>query len=165
MARRSRRSRSGTPRPAQSAASTVRKCPICKKQKSTLSFDEELGTCIKCKYNRKCSRCKNEKPIEHFDTDLGICTKCRNKLLPVGAGRGTEQTAARATPRRTRTCPVCVQKVSVALLGGDWTIEPHKKARNAGQIDCTGSGAVVFAEKRDALDHTVSGSFEGGKRR
>lgn len=136
------------------------------KQKSALSFDDELGCCIKCKYNRKCSACKNEKPIEHFDTELGICTKCKAKRSPATRNdRATKDAPDGGAPARTRKCPVCLQKVGVAVVGGDWTIEPHKKLTRAGQVECSGAGTVLFHEKRDAMDHTVSGSFEGGKRR
>ena len=143
----------------------VRTCPICAKQKSVLSFDEDLGCCIKCKYNRRCSACKNVKPVEQFDMALGICAKCKAKRFPEArSDRGTKP-PGRSTPTRTRRCPVCLQKVLVTSVGGDWRIAEHKKTTRSGRTDCGGAGKVVFREKQDALDHKVSGSFEGGRRR
>lgn len=143
----------------------VRICPICSKQKSLLSFDEEMGCCIKCKYNRKCSACKNVRPIEQFDLALGICAKCKAKRFPEARGDQGMNPSRRPAPTRTRTCPVCLQKVSVTSVAGDWTIAAHKKTTRAGRTDCAGAGTVVFHEKQDALDHKVAGSFEGGRRR
>ena len=160
-----RQRRSVRPSGDASSAAQVRTCPMCSKQKSLLSFDEEMGCCIKCKYNRKCSACKNMKPVEQFDMVLGICAKCKAKRFPeAGSDRGTKP-PGRPAPTRTRTCPVCLQKVSVTPVAGDWTIAEHTKMTRAGRTDCEGAGEVVFHEKQDALDHKVSGSFEGGRRR
>lgn len=73
------------------APARTRTCPVCNKQKSVLSFDNELGRCIKCKY-------------EALDA-------------------GKHQKKDRG--RRKKPAPT----------------------------------------KGDAMDHTVPGSFEGGKRR
>jgi hypothetical protein len=73
------------------APARIRTCPTCNKQKSVLSFDNELGKCIKCKYE--------------------------------------------------------------ALDAG----KRQKKVR--------GRSKKPAPAKGDAMDHTVPGSFEGGKRR
>lgn len=114
-------------------------CPVCKKQKSVLSFDDELGKCIKCKYKKTSGGTGKKKP-----------------------GGGTTK---RPAPRRSRKCPVCLQSVTVTLIAGDWTIEAHAKQTRAGLTGCDGSGHVVYHERRDAMDRVVPGSFEGGKRR
>jgi hypothetical protein len=120
------------------APSQTRKCPVCSKLKSVLSFDDELGVCIKCKYRGSGS------------------PKGRKN----GGGSGTK-----AAPTRSRKCPVCLQRVNVTLFRGEWTVESHKKTRAEGLVECRGSGQVLFRERRDAMDHTVPGNFEGGKRR
>lgn len=111
-------------------------CPVCQKQKSVLSFDDELGKCIKCKY-KKTSR---------------------------DAGKSGGETNNPA-PTRTRKCPVCLRSVTITLKVSDWTVEAHSKETRAGVIECSGGGQVIYHERRDALDHVVSGSFEGGRRR
>lgn len=113
-------------------------CPVCKKQKSVLSFDDELGKCIKCKY-KKTGR---------------------------GTGKGKSRgEAKKPAPTRTRKCPVCLQSVTVTLKAGDWTVEAHTKETRTGVTECSGGGQVIYHERRDAMDHVVPGSFEGGKRR
>lgn len=113
-------------------------CPVCEKQKSALSFDHELGTCIKCKY----------------------------KKIKGGTGKGNSGGKARKpVPPRTRKCPVCLQSVTVTLTAGDWTVDAHTKQTRAGVDDCSAAGQVIYHERRDAMDHVVPGSFEGGKRR
>lgn len=116
----------------------TKKCPACNKQKSVLSFDDELGTCIKCKYK-----------------------------VP-GAGKGNKKRSEepkKSAPTRSRKCPVCLQTVTVALVLGHWTVEAHTKQTRAGVTECSGAGRVVYHERGDAMDHVVPGSFEGGRRR
>jgi len=117
------------------AGAAVKSCAVCKKQKSVLSFDEESGMCIKCKYK-----------IED-------------------ATKGKQPRSPRPAPTKRRKCPVCVQAVTVKLVLDEWVVTEHKKARGDGLVECQGAGKVVSHERRDALDHTVPGSFEGGRRR
>lgn len=119
-----------------SAPVETKVCPVCDKQKSVLSFDDELGTCIKCKYKQ---------------TSAGKRKR----------GTGTRKSAH----ARTRKCRVCMQSVSVTVSAGDWTLDSHTKHTRAGLAECIGSGQVVYREPRDAMDRVVRGSFEGGKRR
>lgn len=123
---------------ATTAPVQTKVCPVCKKQKSVLSFDDELGKCIKCKYKK---------------TSRGT-----------GKGKGGGETKKPA-PSRTRKCPVCLQSVTVTLEAGDWTVEAHTKQTRAGVTECSGGGQVTYHERRDAMDRLVPGSFEGGKRR
>ena len=113
-------------------------CPVCKKQKSVLSFDDELGKCIKCKYKKT--------------------TKGGGKKKGGGV-------TSKPAPTRTRKCPVCLKSVTTTLKASDWTIEAHTKETRAGVTECNGGGQVIYHERGDAMDHVVPGSFEGGKRR
>lgn len=115
--------------------SSVKVCTECKKQKSTLSFDGESGMCIKCKYKLE------------------------------DATKGKPPRSPKPAPTKRRKCPVCLQTVTAKLVLDEWVITEHKKARQDGLVECQGAGNVVSHEKRDALDHTVPGSFEGGRRR
>ncbi|MFC5492445.1 hypothetical protein [Nocardioides caricicola] len=113
-------------------------CPVCNKQKSVLSFEDALGKCIKCKY-KKTGRATSKGKI------------------------GDE--AKKAAPTRIRKCPVCLQSVAFTLKASDWTVDAHTKATRTGVTECSGGGQVTYRERRDAMDHLVPGSFEGGKRR
>lgn len=111
-------------------------CPVCMKQKAAIAFDAELGKCIKCKY----------KPSEGKKGSRGPKSE-------------------KPAPSRTRKCPVCLQTVTIKLVVGDWTVQPHDKQTSEGRVECRAAGTVVARECRDAMDYRAPGSFEGGKRR
>lgn len=111
-------------------------CPVCNKQRAVISFDDALGKCIKCKY----------KPSEG--------KKGRREPKPENPGSS-----------RRRKCPVCLQTVTVKLVAGDWTVQPHDKQTSEGRVECRAAGTVIAHERRDAMDYRAPGSFEGGKRR
>ena len=113
-------------------------CPVCLKQKSWVSFDDELGTCVKCKYKK---------------TDRATAQKKKSGEVE------------RLTLTRLRKCPVCLQRVTVTLLAGDWTLEAHTKKTRTGEAQCSGGEQVLYRERLDAMDHLARGTFEGGKRR
>ena len=119
----------------------TRICPVCNKQKAAIAFDDELGKCIKCKY----------------------------KGSGNGSGKGKKGSRGpkpeKPAPTRTRKCPVCLQTVTIKLVLGDWTVQPHEKQTREGRVECRAAGTVVAHERRDAMDHRAPGSFEGGKRR
>lgn len=133
--------------PEQGAASSrTRRCPTCKQQKSAWSFDDELGTCIKCKYSGPVSE---EPPAK------------RKRPSPTSGSKGR----AERVSSKVRKCPVCVTNVTVTLDKNEWVIESHHKGNIEDNPECRASGTVAYRERRDALDRRVPGSFEGGKRR
>ena len=114
---------------------------------------------------RTCSSCGKRKPAYSVDAESGVCIKCKYKALDAGkarqAGSSAKKKVAAATKRQK--CPHCLQGIVLTLSGDDWIIEPHLKGRGA--AECRLSGMTAFRQKRDAMDYTVGGSFEGGKRR
>ena len=118
-----------------------------------------------------CSVCRTCKPLASFDKGAGVCIECKNESQDATAdrkdkrARGGDGSKAKKKSSKTGVCPVCLQRVTVSVAGGARTIAGHKKWTKAGLVGCQGAGRVISREKRDALDHRVSGSFEGGRRR
>jgi len=119
-----------------------------------------------------CSKCKTRKPISGFNINRGLCADCKGTSQPTTSSKKgktrnvkasklpsaqpAKKKFAKSRPKSWK-CPNCLQRIQVLK----WALVQHKNAR--GQV-CRGSGYEPPQPSRDALDHRVSGSFEGGRR-
>lgn len=83
--------------------------------------------------------------------------------------QGFGRKAKVSAPARTRTCPICNKQESVLSFDNELgeCIKCKHKALEADKHQKKGRGRSKkpAPAKGDAMDHTVPGSFEGGKRR
>lgn len=87
------------------------------------------------------------KPRPPRAADNGVKPKKRKKRTPTDAGP------------KTSICPNCVQRVDVDRTRAVLVAHQNSKGQQ-----CRGSGHQLPQRSTDALDHRVSGSFEGGRR-
>ncbi|MEX1907268.1 hypothetical protein L6241_03025 [Janibacter sp. Y6] len=114
---------------------------------------------------RVCRACGETKAAGRFDPEQGICIACKYKKEDARLRQtGTEDLAGTALTR-SRACPVCLVRVAVDLEEDGWTVQPHSKRRGDEDVECDGSGRVLYRSREDAMDRRVPGSFEHGKRR
>ncbi|WP_343989853.1 hypothetical protein [Nocardioides dubius] len=80
-------------------------CPICKTQKSVLSFDDELGKCIKCKYKGSSTGKRGDETKKPAPTRTRRCPVClQNVTVTLTAGDWTAEPHTKQTRAGVTEC-------------------------------------------------------------
>lgn len=105
-----------------------------------------------------CARCKRRKTIKGYNINVGICADCNVVRRDEDRAKSKPKSPKPASPG-TWKCPTCLQRIDVDPSGAE--LVEHKNSRGE---TCAGSRHELPQKSRDAFDHRVPGSFEGGRR-
>lgn len=115
---------------------------------------EQLGAPI----TQFCSKCRQRKPIKGFNIRRGVCAACKVTLPASRATTSAKKSKGKAPKAVTKwKCPNCLQRIPLDKAGS--ALVEHL---NGQRQNCRGSGYLVPARSKDALDHRLPGSFGSG---